>query len=55
LGRPLDGGTGAPPGERQAKKADYPSGLLENDRVIDAPDDLNVWLDEHLRGDEAKN
>jgi hypothetical protein len=36
--------TGLPTG---TKKEDYPSGLLENARIIDAPDGLRSWLREH--------
>ncbi len=36
--------TGLPTG---TKDLDYPPGLLENKRVIDAPNELRVWLREH--------
>src|SRR5262245_24029011 len=36
--------TGLPTG---MKKSDYPDELLQNKRVIDAPDELRVWLQEH--------
>jgi hypothetical protein len=37
-------GTGLPTG---TKKADYPPGLQENERVIDATEELRTWLREH--------
>jgi hypothetical protein len=36
--------TGLPTG---TKEADYPAGLRENEHIIDASDELVVWLDEH--------
>jgi len=36
--------TGMPTG---TNKADYPPGLFENKLIIDAPDELRVWLLEH--------
>ena len=36
--------TGLPTG---AKESNYPPGLLQNERVIDSTEDLQVWLQEH--------
>ena len=40
----MNKGTGLPTG---TDKADYPAGLLENERVIDATEELRTWLREH--------
>ncbi len=36
--------TGLPTG---TKESEYPPGLLQNERVIDSPQDLRAWLQEH--------